>query len=214
MMLSMAESAAAADMGAVFKDLLSIVFTIVFVNNYVLHRFLGICSFLGVSKKLDSAIGMSAAVIFVMVAATAVTWPIQTYILDANGIGYMQIAVFILVIAALVQLVEMVCKRFFPPLYQALGVYLPLITTNCAILGVTILNITEGYNFLYSIVNSLGAGIGFMMAMVLFCGIRGRIEGCDTPKAFDGIPITLVTAAILSVAFSGFTGVAAGIFGG
>lgn len=194
--------------------LLSILFTIVFVNNYTLHRFLGICPFLGVTKKLNSAMGMSAAVIFVMVTATAVTWPIQTYILNTTGTGYMQTAVFILVIAALVQLVEIICKRYFPPLYKALGVYLPLITTNCAILGVTVLNITEGYDFITSLVNSFGAGLGLMMAMVLFAGVRGRTEGCETPKSFEGIPITLVSAALLSVAFSGFGGVANGIFGG
>lgn len=212
-MTAIETTAAAPGMGEFFKTTLSILFTMIFVNNYILHRFLGICPFLGVSKKLDSAVGMSAAVIFVMVMASAITWPIQIYVLDANGIGYLQIAVFILVIAALVQLVEIICKRFVPPLYEALGVYLPLITTNCAILGVTVLNISDGLNFIYSIVNSLGAGLGFMMAMVLFAGVRERIEGCDPPKAFRGIPITLVSAAIMSIAFSGLTGVAAGIFG-
>ena len=146
-------------------SLVSILLAAILTNNFVLSKFLGICPFLGVSKKLDTAVGMSAAVIFVMVLATAVTWPIQTFILDPNGLGYLQTIVFILIIAALVQFVEIFLKKYIPSLYSALGIYLPLITTNCAVLGVTVLNIDEGYNFIESIVNSIGAGLGFMLAM-------------------------------------------------
>ncbi|MEG0440991.1 MAG: Rnf-Nqr domain containing protein, partial [Oscillospiraceae bacterium] len=153
-----------------------ILMSAVLINNYVLQRFLGICPFLGVSKKLDQATGMSIAVIFVMVLATAVTWPIQRFILDPNGLGFLQTIVFILVIAALVQLIETAMKKYIPALHKALGIYLPLITTNCAVLGVTILNIDEGYTFAESMVNSLGSGLGFFLAMVLFSGVRSRIE--------------------------------------
>ena len=190
------------------KGLIIILMGAVLINNYVLQRFLGICPFLGVSKKLDQATGMSVAVIFVMLMATAVTWPIQMYLLNANGLGYMQTIVFILVIAALVQLVEIVLKKSIPALHKALGVYLPLITTNCAVLGVTILNIDEGYTFLQSMVNSFGSGLGFFLAMVLFSGVRARMEGSDNvPESFKGLPITLVAAAITSVSFFGFIGV-------
>lgn len=196
-----------------FKNLLFIMLSAVFVNNYVLQRFLGICPFLGVSKKLDQAAGMSIAVIFVMLLATAVTWPIQTYLLDPNNLGYLQTIVFILVIAALVQLVEIVLKRYIPTLHRSLGIYLPLITTNCAILGVTVLNIQEKYNFAEAMFNSFGSGLGFFLAMVLFSGIRIRTEHCDAPKAFRGLPITLVSAAILAAAFQGFGGVINSLFG-
>ena len=189
-----------------------ILLSAVFVNNYVLSRFLGICPFLGVSKKLDSATGMSLAVIFVMLMATAATWPIQTFLLDPNGLGYLQTIVFILVIAALVQLVEIVLKRYIPSLHQSLGVYLPLITTNCAVLGVTILNITESYTFLESMVNSLGSGLGFFLAMVMFSGVRSKIEGADIPESFKGLPVTLVAAAITSLSFLGFGGVVENMF--
>ena len=148
--------------------LVSILLAAILTNNFVLSKFLGICPFLGVSKKLDTAVGMSAAVIFVMVLATAVTWPIQTFLLDPNGLGYLQTIVFILIIAALVQFVEIFLKKYMVSLYSALGIYLPLITTNCAVLGVTVLNIDEGYNFVESIVNSIGAGLGFMLAMAIF----------------------------------------------
>ncbi len=167
---------------------------------------MGICPFLGVSKKLDSAVGMSIAVTFVMLMATAATWPIYSYILAPNGMDYMQTVVFILVIAALVQLVEMILKKYVPVLHAALGIYLPLITTNCAVLGVTVLNISEEYNFAESMVNSLGAGIGFLLAMVLFCGVRMRIEGSKISENFKGIPITLVAASIVSMSFMGFGG--------
>ena len=195
------------------KELLMIMMSVVLVDNFVLSKFLGICPFLGVSKKLDSAVGMGAAVTFVMVIATAVTWPIQIYILDKNGITYLQTVVFILVIASLVQLLEMILKKYMPPLYRSLGVYLPLITTNCAVLGVTILNIDEKYTFVQSIFSSLGAGIGFLLALILFAGLRGKLENNDSiPESFKGIPITLVTASILSLAFMGFSGMVDGIF--
>lgn len=195
------------------KAILLIIMTAVFVNNYVLQKFLGICPFLGVSKKLDSATGMSIAVIFVMLLATAVTWPIQTYLLDPNGIGYMQTVVFILVIAALVQLVEIILKRYIPALHASLGVYLPLITTNCAVLGVCIANIDASYTFGEAMFNSFGSGLGFFLAMVLFSGVRGRIEGNDVTESFDGLPITLLAASIVSVSFFGFSGVIDNLFG-
>ena len=189
-----------------------ILLSAVFVNNYVLSRFLGICPFLGVSKKLDSATGMSLAVIFVMLMATAATWPIQTFLLAPNNLGYLQTIVFILVIAALVQLVEIVLKRYVPSLHQSLGVYLPLITTNCAVLGVTILNIDSEYTFLESMVNSLGSGLGFFLAMVMFSGVRSKIEGADIPESFKGLPVTLVAASITSLSFLGFGGVVENMF--
>lgn len=195
-----------------FKGLVVLLMSAVFVNNYVLQKFLGICPFLGVSKKLDQATGMSIAVIFVMLLATAVTWPIQYYLLNPNGLGYMQTIVFILVIAALVQLVEIILKKYIPSLHSALGVYLPLITTNCAVLGVTILNISTKYDFVSSMVNSLGSGLGFFLAMVLFSGVRSRMEGGETPEAFKGLPITLVAASIVSVSFFGFAGVIENLF--
>ena len=192
--------------------LIVILLSAVFVNNYVLSRFLGICPFLGVSKKLDSATGMSLAVSFVMLMATAATWPIQMFLLVPNHLEYLQTIVFILVIAALVQLVEIVLKRFVPSLHKSLGVYLPLITTNCAVLGVTILNITESYDFLQSMVNSLGSGLGFFLAMVMFSGVRSKIEGADIPESFKGLPVTLVAASITSLSFLGFGGVVENMF--
>ncbi len=193
--------------------LAAIFFTMILVDNYVLAKFLGICPFLGVSKKLDSAVGMSLAVTFVMVMATAVTWPLYFLVLAPNGLEYLQTIVFILVIAVLVQLVETILKKYVPSLYKALGVYLPLITTNCAILGVTILNCTNGYNFAESIVCALGAGIGFLVAMVLFSGVRRRVEQAKPPKCFEGLPITLVAAAMVSMSFMGFGGIVEAIFG-
>ncbi len=193
--------------------LVIILLSAVFINNYVLSKFLGICPFLGVSKKLRSAFGMSLAVIFVMLMATAVTWPIQKYLLDPGGLGYLQTIVFILVIAALVQLVEIVLKRYIPSLHKALGVYLPLITTNCAVLGVTILNIDQGYTFAEAMVNSLGSGLGFMLAMVMFSGVRSTMEGSNIPEAFKGLPITLIAASITSLSFMGFGGVIENLFG-
>lgn len=200
-----------------FKTLIAIIITSALVNNYVLQQFLGICPFLGVSKKLDQATGMSIAVIFVMIIATAVTWPIQTYILTPNGLGYMQTIVFILVIASLVQLVEIALKKFIPALHASLGVYLPLITTNCAVLGLCINNIdnygTAGVDYLKALVDAFGSGLGFMIAMVLFAGVRERMENCDSPKCFKGIPVTLVAASIVSVSFFGFSGIVDNLFG-
>ena len=192
--------------------LASIFFTMILVDNYVLSKFLGICPFLGVSKKLDSAVGMSLAVTFVMVMATAATWPIYMGILLPNKLEYLQTIVFILIIAILVQLLENVLKKYIPTLYAALGVYLPLITTNCAILGVTILNIDNGYSFAESIVCAAGSGIGFLVAMVLFSGVRRRVEEAETPKCFEGLPITLVAAAMTSLSFMGFGGIVESIF--
>lgn len=196
-----------------FKSLVVILLSSVLVNNYVLSRFLGICPFLGVSKKLNSATGMGLAVIFVMVMATAVTWPIQHYLLTPNGLGYMQTIVFILVIAALVQFTEMALKKFVPSLHKSLGVYLPLITTNCAVLGVTIDNINEhNFTFLQSIVNSLGCGLGFLLAMVLFSGMRSKIEESEIPESFKGLPATLIAASFVSLAFFGFAGIVDNLF--
>ena len=195
------------------KSLILILMGGVLVNNYVLQRFLGICPFLGVSKKVNQAAGMGVAVTFVMLCATAATWPIHMLLLAPNGLGYLQTIVFILVIASLVQFVEIVLKKFIPALHASLGIYLPLITTNCAVLGVTINNITDGYNFLESMIASLGVGLGFLLAMVLFAGVRSRIENCPSPKCFRGVPITLVAAAIVSLAFFGFSGVVENLLG-
>lgn len=195
-----------------FKNLMYILLTSTIVENIVLAKFLGCCPFMGVSKKLDSAIGMSSAVIFVMIMATAVTWPIYTFLLAPQELQYLRTIVFILVIAALVQLVEFVLKKYMKPLYRSLGVYLPLITTNCAVLGVALLNIDNSYGFVESLINALGVGLGFMLAMVLFAGVRSKMESCDFPESFKGIPITLVAASIVSMSFMGFANVANGIF--
>ena len=195
-----------------FKTLIVILMSSVLVNNYVLSRFLGICPFLGVSKKLNQATGMGIAVIFVMLLASAVTWPIQYLLLDRVGLGYMQTIVFILVIAALVQMLELLLKRFLPSLHRGLGVYLPLITTNCAVLGVAINNITDGYSFIESMVSSLGCGLGFLLAMVLFSGVRSRIDESSVPRPFRGIAITLIAASFVSLAFMGFAGIVDAIF--
>lgn len=191
---------------------LAIILSSVLVDNYVLSRFLGICPFLGVSKKLDQATGMGVAVTAVMLIATAVTWPIQYFVLDKLGLGYMQTIVFILVIAALVQMVEILLKKFSPALHRGLGVYLPLITTNCAVLGVAINNITDGYNFYESMASSLGVGLGFLLAMVLFSGLRSRIDESRVPKPFRGVAITLIAASFISLAFMGFAGIVDSLF--
>ena len=203
--------------------LASIFFSMILVNNYVLVKFLGICPFLGVSKKLDSAVGMSCAVIFVMALATLVTFPIQIFLLDANDLGYLQTIVFILIIAVLVQLIEIILKKYMPPLYNSLGVYLPLITTNCCVLGVTVLNVDNyaadvvkyGFGFAYaeSLICAAGAGFGFMLAMVMFSGVRKRVEAANCPECFKGLPITLVSASITSLSFMGFGGIIENIFG-
>ena len=189
------------------KELILILMAGVLVNNYVLQQFLGICPFLGVSKKFNQASGMGIAVTFVMLCATAVTYPLYVYALVPLKLEYLQTIVFILVIAALVQFVEIVLKKFIPALHKSLGVYLPLITTNCAVLGVTLNNITDGYNFIQSMISSLGVGLGFLLAMVLFAGVRSRIENCPSPKCFRGVPITLIAASIVALAFFGFAGV-------
>ncbi len=199
------------------KELLSILITYILTQNFILSKFLGICPFLGVSKKLNTAMGMSVAVIFVMLISTAVTYPIYN-LLVRFGLEYLETIVFILVIAALVQLVEIAMKKFMPPLYNALGIYLPLITTNCAVLGVVLLNIdTNGYsgtmdNFGRAMICSLGAGIGFMLAMVMFAGVRSKIESSDIPKFLKGLPITLVAASLTSLSFLGFAGLVENIF--
>ena len=190
-----------------FKTLILILMSSVLVNNYVLNRFLGICPFLGVSKKLNQAVGMGVSVIFVMLLASAVTWPIQYYVLNSLGLGYMQNLLFILIIASLVQLVEIILKKYIPSLHKSLGVYLPLITTNCAVLGVTINNINDGYTFLESMVSSLGCGLGFLLAMVLFAGMRSKIEESEIPESFKGMPVTLIAASFVSLAFFGFGGI-------
>ena len=196
----------------IFKNMMYILMTSAIVENVVLAKFLGICPFLGVSKKLDSAAGMSGAVIFVMLMATAVTWPIYKFILLPNGLDYLQTIVFILVIAALVQMLELLLKKFSPTLHKGLGVYLPLITTNCAVLGVAINNITDGYSFLESMVSSLGVGLGFLLAMVLFSGLRSRIDESHVPKPFKGLAVTLIAASFISLAFMGFDGIVNNIF--
>lgn len=195
------------------KEFVYIVLVGIFVENYVLQMTTGICPFLGVSKKFDQAAGMGMAVIFVMLAATAATWPIQKYVLEEFNLEYLQTIVFILVIAALVQFVEIVLKKFIPALYKSLGVYLPLITTNCAVLGIAIKNIDNGFNFAEAMFSSLGAGIGFLFAMVLFAGVRSKVDNCNAPKALKGLPVTLIAASIVSMAFYGFAGIIDGMLG-
>ena len=196
-----------------FRALVVILMSAVLVNNYVLRQFLGVCPFLGVSKDLKSSAGMGFAVMFVMLMAASVTWPIQILLLNPNGLEFMQTVVFILVIATLVQLVEVILKRYLPALFASLGVYLPLMTTNCAVLAVTISNINKGYSFIEAIVSAVGAGLGFFVAMVIFTGIRVQTASADPPEAFKGMPITLISAAILSLAFFGFDGVVENLFG-
>lgn len=195
------------------KELLVILVAAVLSENFVLSKFLGICPFLGVSKQTGTAFGMSCAVTFVMVLSTAATYPLYAWVLVPRGLEYLQTIVFILVIAALVQLVELILKKFMPPLYNALGIYLPLITTNCAVLGVTLLHFTKELTYVQSLVNALGAGLGFLLAMVLFAGVRSRLESCDIPKFLRGLPITLIAASLVSLSFLGFAGVADRLFG-
>ncbi|MCI5652502.1 MAG: RnfABCDGE type electron transport complex subunit A [Ruminococcus bromii] len=198
------------------KVLVGIFLAAILTENYILNKVLGICPFLGVSKKLNTAFGMSCAVTVVMVIATAVTWPVYTYVLVPNDLGYLQTIVFILIIAALVQLLEIVLHKYMPPLYNALGIYLPLITTNCAVLGVTMLVLEKGaadasFGYVQSLVNAFGAGIGFLVAMVLFAGVRERLELCDVPKFLKGLPITLIAASLVAVSFLGFNGIVDGL---
>jgi len=195
-----------------FRALVVIMMSAVLVNNYVLRQFLGVCPFLGVSKDLKSSVGMGLAVMFVMLMAASVTWPIQVFLLNTNGLEFMQTVVFILVIASLVQLVEVVLKRYIPALFASLGVFLPLMTTNCAVLAVTISNVNKGYTYIEAVVSALGAGLGFFLAMVIFTGVRLHTASADPPEAFKGVPITLISAAILSLAFFGFEGVVENLF--
>lgn len=188
------------------KSLLVILLSAVFVDNFVLSKFMGICPFLGVSKKLDSAAGMGAAVTFVMACATLCTYPIYKFILVPMKLEYLKTIAFILIIALFVQLVEMILKKKVPSLYSALGVFLPLITTNCAVLGVTILNIDSGYTLIESIVNAVGAGLGFTLALIIFSGVRSRVNAADVPEMFKGVPATLIAASVVSVSFMGFSG--------
>mgnify|MGYP000776278884 CR=1 FL=1 len=187
-------------------DILSLAIAAILVNNYILVQFLGCCSFFGVSKKTDTALGMGMAVIFVMAIASAASWAVQYFILEPLGLGYMQTIAFILVIATLVQFVEMFMKKAMPSLYSALGIFLPLITTNCAVLGVAILMIQKEFTLLQSVVYSVSTALGFALALVLFAGIRERLELEDVPESFRGTPIALVTAGILAMAFMGFSG--------
>ena len=192
-------------------SLVLIIITAIFVNNVVLAQFLGICPFLGVSKKVDTASGMGMAVTAVLVVATVVTFLIQTYVLNAFGLEYLQTIAFILVIAALVQMIEIILKKTMPSLYQALGVFLPLITTNCCILGVAILVIQKDYDLLEGVIYAVSTGIGFLLAMVLFAGLREQLELANVPKSFEGVPIALITASLLAMAFMGFSGVDCGL---
>ncbi|MCL2627580.1 MAG: RnfABCDGE type electron transport complex subunit A [Oscillospiraceae bacterium] len=195
-----------------FKSLVIIMMSAVLVNNYVLRQFLGVCPFLGVSKDLKSSAGMGLSVLFVMIMAAAATWPIQVYLLTPNGLGFMQTVVFILIIATLVQLVEVVLRKFLPAIFASLGIYLPLMTTNCAVFAVTISNINNEYTFIEALVSAVGAGLGFLLAMVIFTGVREQTAAADPPEAFKGIPITLISAAILSLAFFAFEGVIENLF--
>jgi electron transport complex protein RnfA len=196
--------------GGFMTGLLIILVSSIFVNNFVLARFLGICPFLGVSKKVETALGMGMAVTFVLTVASAMTWLVQRFVLAPLGVEYLQTIAFILVIAALVQLVEMVVQKTSPVLYQSLGIFLPLITTNCAVLGLAVLNIQKDYSFLEAVVFAVGAAIGFTLALVLFAGLRERLDLCPVPEAFRGTAIAMVTAGLLSLAFMGFAGLVAG----
>ncbi len=189
---------------------LAIIFSAILVNNIVFAQFLGICPFIGVSKNLDSAFGMGMAVTFVMVVATAVTWLLQHYVLLPLGVGYIQTIAFILVIAVLVQMLEIVMKKSSPGLYAALGVFLPLITTNCAVLGVAIIVAQKNFDFLYSVVYALATALGFALALALFAGIRTQLELSDVPASMRGVPVALLTAGILAMAFMGFSGITIG----
>ena len=187
-------------------ELLAITLGAILANNFIFSQFLGICPFLGVSKKVDTAVGMGIAVTFVMGLASAITWAVNRFILIPFELGYMQTVAFILVIAALVQFIEMFLQKAMPSLYTALGVYLPLITTNCAVLGVALLNIQSNYNFIESVVYGITGGLGFLLAIVLFASIRERLVFAEYPKAFEGFPIALVTAGLMALAFMGFSG--------
>lgn len=187
-------------------DLLTILISTIFVNNYVFANFLGICPFLGVSNKMETATGMGIAVTFVITIASAITWLIQKYILSVFGLEYLQTIVFILVIASLVQFVELAIRKLSPSLYSAMGVFLPLITTNCIVLGVTILNVQEGYSLPETLVSGIGASLGFFLALLLLSGVREKLETADIPEPLKGFPIALIAAGLMSMAFVGFEG--------
>ncbi|MBQ6431177.1 MAG: electron transport complex subunit RsxA [Oscillospiraceae bacterium] len=189
-----------------FVALFTISLNAILAENFILVKFLGICPFMGVSKKTDTAFGMGLAVIFVMGLASAATWAVNEFLLVRLNLEYMQTVVFILVIAALVQFVEMFLQKALPALYQALGIYLPLITTNCAVLGVALLNIQNGYTFIESVIYGVTGGVGFTLAIVLFSSVRERLEDCDCPKAFKGFPLALIAAGLLALSFLGFSG--------
>ena len=191
---------------SIFVSLFAISLNAILAENFILVKFLGICPFMGVSKKTDTALGMGLAVIFVMGLASAATWAVNEFLLVSLDLEYMQTVVFILVIAALVQFVEMFLQKVMPSLYQALGIYLPLITTNCAVLGVALLNIQNGYTFIESVVYGITGGVGFTLAIVLFSSVRERLEDCDCPKAFRGFPLALMAAGLLALSFMGFSG--------
>lgn len=194
------------------KELMMILFSVILVDNLVLSKFLGICSFLGLTTSLKNAMGMSVAVTFTMVVATALTWPIYALVLEPLGIAYLENLVFILTIAAAVQIIEAIIHKSIPSLYKAMGIYLPLITTNCAILGIMFVNVDEGYNFGQSVMNALGAGLGYTLAMFLFTGVRSRLDNARVPKFLQGLPITLISASLVSVSFFGFKGMLENIF--
>lgn len=202
----LAQGSAVAEPGFSFSTMMAIIIGAIFINNFVLSRFLGICPFMGVSKQIDSAVGMGAAVVFVMALATLGSWAVYHLLLVPLGIGYLRTIAFIIIIAALVQLVEMILQKFSPSLYQALGIYLPLITTNCAILGVAVLNIDEKYGLGYSLIHAVAAGIGFTLALVLMAGLRERMEQAPVPPALRGLPIAFLMAGAMSIAFLGFAG--------
>ena len=193
-------------MNAYVQSLLGILLSAILTENFILVKFYGICPFMGVSKKTDTAIGMGMAVTFVMAIASAACWAVDYYILQPLGLGYMQTVAFILVIASIVQFVEMFLKKYVPALYQALGIFLPLITTNCAVLGVALVNVQKGYDFLQSVVNGAAGGLGFTVAIVLFASIRERVDKTDCPESFKGFPIALISAGLMALAFMGFSG--------
>lgn len=195
------------------QNLAMILFSVILVDNLVLSQFLGICSFIGLTKNLKSAMGMSLAVTFVMVVSAAITWPIYFYILAPLGLNYLDNLVFILVIASTVQIIEAIIHKTAPALYDSMGIFLPLITTNCAILGIMFVNIESSYNFVEALVNGLGAGLGYMLAMFLFTGVRQKIEDSNPPKFLQGLPITLIAAGLVSMSFFGFKGLIENLFG-
>ena len=188
------------------KEIFLLMLSAVLIENFIFSRFLGCCPFLGVSEKTDTAVGMGLAVVFVMTLSSAATWLVNHFILERFGYEYLQTVAFILVIAALVQFIDMFLKKFIPALYGALGIFLPLITTNCAVLGAALLNIQNGYTFLESVVYGITGGIGFTLAIVLFSSLRERLEDCDCPKAFKGFPLALIAAGLLALSFMGFSG--------